>query len=262
MDPELRTASVPPPAAPVTPSPDRQLIAPLWHTVVLLILFLGVSYLGALGSQNASEAAPPERGLIIQYAGTIGFEFFLLLLVWVGLRLRGKKLRDLIGGRWPTVEDFLLDLAIAVGFVIAAVIVLASIGQVLGMRTQSQISEAKKLANMLGPQSGLSMAMFVLLSCTAGFVEEILFRGYLQRQITALSGNAYVGVVGSAIFFGAGHGYEGARRMVLIAVLGLMFGLLTLLRKSLRPGMMAHAFFDSLQGALLWSVRKGAFPMS
>jgi membrane protease YdiL (CAAX protease family) len=92
-------------------------------------------------------------------------------------------------------------------------------------------------------------------------VEEILFRGYLQRQIGALSGNIYVGLVVSAILFGAGHGYEGARRMVLIAVLGLMFGVLTLLRKSLRPGMMAHALFDSLQGAVLWAIRKGMIPL-
>ena len=86
-------------------------------------------------------------------------------------------------------------------------------------------------------------------------------RELLVVAYSALSGNAYVGLIGSAILFGLGHGYEGARRMVLIAVLGAMFGLLALLRKSLRPGMMAHAFFDSLQGVLLWLVRKGAFPM-
>jgi hypothetical protein len=229
---------------------------------VLLLLFLGVSYFGATHKPTPHEAAPSERDLILQYSLTIAFEFFLLLVVWVGLRLKGTKLRDVIGGRWQSFEDFLLDFAMAIGFVIAALVVLAIVGQLLGMRNPSQINEAKKLANMLGPQSGRSMMIFVLLSCTAGLVEEILFRGYLQRQISALSGNAYVGLIGSAILFGAGHGYEGARRMVLIAVLGAMFGLLALLRKSLRPGMMAHAFFDSLQGALLWLVRKGAFPMS
>jgi membrane protease YdiL (CAAX protease family) len=49
--------------------------------------------------------------------------------------------------------------------------------------------------------------------------------------------------------------------MVLIAVLGAMFGVLALLRKSLRPGMIAHGLFDSLQGVLLWLVRKGAIPL-
>jgi membrane protease YdiL (CAAX protease family) len=49
--------------------------------------------------------------------------------------------------------------------------------------------------------------------------------------------------------------------MVLIAMLGILFGVLALVRKSLRPGMMAHALFDSLQGIVLWLVRKGAIPL-
>jgi len=199
--------------------------------------------------------------LILQYAVTIGFELFLLALVWVGLRLKKVKMRELIGGRWKAPEDFLLDVAIAVGFCVGSLFILALVGRVLGVNSSSQIKDVKKLADMLGPQSGVSMAFFVFVSCTAGLVEEILFRGYLQRQIGALSGNVYVGLVGSAILFGAGHGYEGARRMVLIAMLGAMFGLLALLRKSLRPGMMAHALFDSFQGVVLWLVRKGAIPL-
>ena len=198
---------------------------------------------------------------MLQYGITIGFEFFLLFLVWFGIAQKGVKLRDLIGGRWATVEDFLLDFAMAVGFVMATLLMLFGVSSLLGMRNPSQIGEVKRLANMLGPQSGASMAMFIAVSCVAGLVEEILFRGYLQRQISALSGNVYVGLVASAILFGLGHGYEGARRMVLIAVLGLMFGVLALLRKSLRPGMMAHALFDSLQGVVLWLLRKGVIPL-
>lgn len=199
--------------------------------------------------------------MIFQYVQTIVLEFLLLALVWWGLRLNKTKMRDLIGGRWKTPEDFLLDVAIAVGFFISSLLILGFIGYALGLNNPSQIKETKKLAGMLGPQSGMSMAIFVLVSCTAGLVEEIVFRGYLQRQISALSGNVYVGLIGSAILFGAGHGYEGTRRMVLIAIFGAMFGLLALLRKSLRPGMIAHAVFDSFQGALLWMVRKGAIPL-
>ena len=86
---------------------------------------------------------------------------------------------------------------------------------------------------------------------TAGFCEEIIFRGYLQRQFAAVTRSMLGGVVLSAIVFGASHGYEGSPRMLLLALYGLMFGLLAWSRKSLRPGMIAHAWHDALSGAVM-----------
>jgi hypothetical protein len=39
--------------------------------------------------------------------------------------------------------------------------------------------------------------------------------------------------------------------MVLIAVFGMMFGIVALLRKSLRPGMMTHTGYDIAAGIAL-----------
>jgi len=39
--------------------------------------------------------------------------------------------------------------------------------------------------------------------------------------------------------------------MFLIFIYGAMFGTLAILRKSLRPGMMAHAWHDSFEGVIL-----------
>jgi len=115
---------------------------------------------------------------------------------------------------------------------------------------------------MLAPQGWGTIVIWIILSTVAGFVEEIVFRGYLQRQFGAITGNIYVGVLISAVFFGAGHGYEGTRRMALIAVYGIMFGLLALWRKSLRPGMIAHAWHDAFEGILLRIIsQKGGFPV-
>ena len=93
--------------------------------------------------------------------------------------------------------------------------------------------------------------MWFGVSLTAGFCEEIIFRGYLQRQFAAMSNSMLLGVLLSAVVFGAAHGYEGAARMVLIGIYGLMFGLLAWWRKSLRAGMMAHAWHDALSGTVL-----------
>ncbi len=56
------------------------------------------------------------------------------------------------------------------------------------------------------------------------------------------------GALLSAVVFGASHGYEGGARMLLIGVFGFMFGLLAWWRRSLRPGMIAHAWHDALSG--------------
>ena len=100
------------------------------------------------------------------------------------------------------------------------------------------------------------MAAWALLCVVAGVVEEIVFRGYLQRQFAAWArGAAAAGVVFSALVFGAAHGYEGLRNMVLLAVFGVLFSLLALYRRSLRAGIFAHSWHDLIAGLALAFLR-------
>jgi membrane protease YdiL (CAAX protease family) len=70
----------------------------------------------------------------------------------------------------------------------------------------------------------------------------------LQRQFTALTHAVGVGIVLQAIAFAVGHGYQGWKYVLLIAVLATMLGLLAHWRKRLRPGMIAHALQDGVSG--------------
>jgi hypothetical protein len=83
----------------------------------------------------------------------------------------------------------------------------------------------------------------------AGLTEEIVFRGYLQRQFAAWGrGTVAVGVVFSAILFGCAHGYQGVHYMVLISVYGALFSLLAIFRRNIRAGIFAHAWQDIIAG--------------
>ncbi len=252
------------PLPPAAPLPEgKKLLAPVWHTVLIVLVLIGHSYLSAIMASRAIARGPAtitEQARVAQYAFTIVLEFFLLFLVWVGLRLKRTRIREVIGGRWDTPEAFLLDVGIALGFWVVALGVLYGVGRAVGLTSSSQMQEGRKLAEALAPHSWGGLALFVALSAVAGFVEEIIFRGYLQRQIGALTGNIYAGLVLSAAVFGASHGYEGTRRMIVIFVYGMMFGFLALWRKSLRPGMMAHALHDSVAGAVLFYVARHGFP--
>lgn len=248
-------------AQPLVPE-ERKLVAPIWHTIMIVLVILAnsvVSFLFASRMSAADTSAITDKQRIGQYVFTIGFELVLLFLVWIGLRLRRVRLTDLIG-RWKTPEAFLIDVGIAAAYWVVAIAVLAGMGWLLGLAKGSQLQESKKLAEALAPRSLTALGIFVLLSTVAGVVEEILFRGYLQRQFAAITGSAYAAIALQAVVFGAGHGYEGVRRMVLIFVYGLMFGLLARWRRSLLPGMMAHAWHDSFEGALLFFVARKGFP--
>jgi membrane protease YdiL (CAAX protease family) len=57
-----------------------------------------------------------------------------------------------------------------------------------------------------------------------------------------------LGILASAVVFGAGHLYQGWRSVILITVYGLLFGVLAHLVRSLRPGMIVHAWQDMFSG--------------
>jgi membrane protease YdiL (CAAX protease family) len=86
------------------------------------------------------------------------------------------------------------------------------------------------------------------LSATAGFVEEVVYRGYLQRQFAAWTGRPRLALVLQAVVFGVTHGYQGVDACIRITVFGLLFGVVAAWRRSLRPGMMAHGLTDLVAG--------------
>src|SRR5580693_7215237 len=79
---------------------------------------------------------------------------------------------------------------------------------------------------------------------TAGFCEELVFRGYLQRQGLALTGSVALAVLTQGVLFGVAHWYQGVKMVIVITALGIVFGIFANWRKSLRPVMIAHALAD------------------
>jgi len=245
-------SSVPEPLVAPAPPDKPALIAPLWHTLLVAALILGNSFLG-----SAKVGAVHGQGSrILLYGGTFVTQLVLFIIIWFGLRSRGIRMRDLIGGRWEKVEDFLLDLGLAIGFMLVAGFILLGLRIALGTvdlhNLEKVKNDAKQMLGPIAPHTYLEAGLFVLLSVCAGLFEEIIFRGYFQRQFHALSRSAAIGIIISGIIFGLAHGYQGGRMMVVIAVFGMFFGILAYVRKSLRPGMMAHAIQDSYSGIVLF----------
>jgi uncharacterized protein len=87
---------------------------------------------------------------------------------------------------------------------------------------------------------------------TAGFVEELLWRGYLMNRLVDLQGKEtklawVISVVGSAIIFGLGHTYQGLGGVIRITVSGLLIGTAFLAtRRNLWPLIIAHAVLDTI----------------
>jgi hypothetical protein len=222
------------------------LLAPLWHTALLIAVLL----LGSISGAGSRHLVARNGSKLPQYLWGITWEWLLTGYVWLGIRKR-FRLRDIIGGRWAGVDDFMLDLLIAALFWIVAAVVLGTGARLLHLDQAQKIDAMRRELGFLTPNTRLELVAWFLLSSTAGFCEEFIFRGYLQLQFAAMTRSMFVGALFSAVVFGASHGYEGGARMLLIGIFGLMFGLLAWWRKSLRPGMIAHAWHDALSGAVL-----------
>jgi uncharacterized protein len=227
--------------APGQPAEERAAaVAPVWHTVVFVVVIVGLSVLQSRPRVMAKAAQAPSR--IPTYILTICYEFFLLGYVWLlGLRPYKKTLRELIGGRWDSWADFWRDVGAAFLFWLAVLVVLTALSYALRFK-------GIEAAQFLLPQTATEMIVWVVLATSAGFCEELIFRGYLQRQFLALTQSAAAAVALQGVVFGLGHLYQGGRATIVISIYGAMFGALAVMRKSLRPGMIQHATQDTVSG--------------
>ena len=233
-----------PPVAPLEapPSRNREPVAPVWHTAIFLLALLVLVPVQAHQQPKLENMQPASR--LTLYAGQIVFELFIFAYVWLlGLKLTGTRIRDLIGGRWASLQDVLRDVGAAVVFWLIVIVVLSGLQRIVGENTAG----LKTIKSLL-PQTPVELAVWVALCVIAGFCEELVFRGYLQRQFLAYTKRVDLAIILQAVFFGMAHTYQGAKGVVVISVYGAMFGILAVVKRSLRPGMIQHAGQDTFSG--------------
>jgi uncharacterized protein len=225
--------------APSEPPHYARIANPL-HTILVLAAQAGLALRTMIRLGHMGAAANVNR--VQLYERTILFQLLMFGLVLLGVWLNGSPLATVLGDRWRSVREVFRDAGIGVAFLFVSIVLGSIVGGHRGTPDQA--------VQFLFPHGGLEIVMWILVSVTAGICEEAIYRGYLQRQFTALTKNISLGIILSTIIFGMSHAYQGFGRAFQIALLGGMSGILAHWRKSVRPGMVAHALQDIMGGLL------------
>jgi membrane protease YdiL (CAAX protease family) len=94
----------------------------------------------------------------------------------------------------------------------------------------------------------LHLLTFGGVALTVGVYEELVFRGFLMPRLRRATGSWTAAVVISTILFTIPHWIDQTTvALVPVAILSVVFSLLTIWRKSLVPAIMGHFLFDWAQ---------------
>ena len=227
---------------------------------VLLVLFYASVYGGGIlfGGMGERLAAP------ILSACVLGL---LMLFVTALFVRRDASWRESLGlGGQPVGSTLGWSL---LGFVGTYVVNLVLISVYLSTRGDLEAMAAQR-ASWLGKLAEVPTEAIFPLAAFAAVWEETVFRGFLLGRLrgslpvgetrgAALRRDA-LAVVLTALFFGAGHGYQGGLGLIQTTVAGITLGTLAVWRKSIWPAIGAHLSIDVF-GLVALKVLKPMLPV-
>jgi uncharacterized protein len=137
--------------------------------------------------------------------------------------------------------------------IVAVILILLFYAQVFYIRRVAGSDEgrAQLRQSMSGPLQMLprtpkERTLWVLLSLTAGFCEELLYRGFLPAYLVHIFPGVplILAIIIAAVLFGFGHIYQKVTGVIGTGLIGLVFGFLYYFTGSLFLPMIVHALFD------------------
>jgi membrane protease YdiL (CAAX protease family) len=226
-----------------TPPPPRRLIAAPWHTLSILLIFAYFAFRASMPSSTAAPETGTHGAVLLKYALLILSEWGMAYWAWAGVHWRGGHLRDLTGERWTNGRSIAIDVAIAIPFWI--------VWELTAWLMNHAVERIPAATARYQPPTGpAEITLWILLSISAGIGEEIVFRGYMQKQFQAATGSMIAAVILQGAIFGMAHTYQGWKRVIVIAALGILYGALAVWRRNLRANVLAHAWSDIFEGWL------------
>jgi len=221
--------------------PPPEALGSTRHLRRLLYIVLGIA-IAMLAQARKSAPTPTVPSRIPLYLALIAVEFSLVWFVAIGIHARGHTLRELLGRGWRSVFDGVGDVVLALAT--------AGLLRVSGPLLYYLLRHWSSNTGFLLPTTLPESVVWIAVSAAAGACEELVFRGYLQRQLWSLTKNLPTAVVLQAFIFGIGHIYQGWKPALVTAIYGLVFGLVAAWRRSIIPGAIAHAIIDVMGGLI------------
>lgn len=194
----------------------------------------------------AKLAADPTNARLAYYRRLLIGEWtptLALLVVWGLFRRPWSALR--LAGDDP------LRLELGIAYVLALIVLLVFQRRALLSRPdrRARLRKALAYAEPLMPHTSRERRLFWAISATAGFCEEIFFRGFLTWYFLAWMGPVTAAILAS-VLFGIGHVYMGIAQVPKTAVIGLILAVVVSLTGSLWPAILLHAVVDWNSGEL------------
>jgi len=192
---------------------------PILHAVIWIIIYIV--------TVNVGDALSEMTGV---GANTVTGTMLIALSIVLALYLKKNKKFDTYGIKGITKADFRKTLFYV------PLILLAFMQYTAGINIELSITE-------------IAAACFLMIG--VGFIEEVVFRGFLFQGIHAKSANRAILI--SGITFGIGHivnllrGYAYMEQMgqIIVAVgIGIALALLVAITKSIVPGILFHIVFN------------------
>jgi CAAX protease family protein len=144
---------------------------------------------GDASEQCCGCQGPISHGALLRgYVLNIALEWGMAYWAWAGVHWKGGNLDTLTGGRWTSWRSLLADVAIAVPFCI--------VWELTAWAVHLAVDRVNTPTAPYQPPSGFTeISLWILLSISAGVCEEIMYRGYLQRQVSAATRSLAAGVI-------------------------------------------------------------------
>ena len=204
-------------------------------TQLTLVLLLGM--LGAGPTDGSGE-------LSLTYVVTLSLidAAVVLSLVWLLMRAHGEHPLATMLGRRPVGSELLLGLAL----VPAALLIVAAAFAVMSRVAPElrNVPENPLEALISSPAAAMT---FAAVAVVAGGLREEVQRAFILHRFEQHLGGAAIGLVVFSVAFGLGHLVQGRDAAVITGLLGALWGVLYLSRRSIAAPFACHAGFNATE---------------
>ncbi|MFO7965853.1 MAG: CPBP family intramembrane glutamic endopeptidase [Desulfobacterales bacterium] len=111
------------------------------------------------------------------------------------------------------------------------------------------LSVPQTAPTFLVPSGTFQIGLAVVFLIVVAVSEEVIFRGYLIKRFASFSNSPIIALFISSAIFAVGHGYQRTGGMLGVGVLGLIFGVVYLWRRSLTAPIVMH-FIQNFLGII------------